>query len=214
MDIDDSDFLVVRKNLNIISVLIMILAFANAEIHDLNLLGIQVELEGAKLYVGLFIIYMYFIWRYLTKLPLMSGYWNGFIQYYLVSNNGVLSDHGFDKHREAFLRNSTELTKWHGKSSLVDVKANRLGNNSLLNVRLSATFHINKQDQYLGPSPTQFTAYLDITIPRSYFLRKLFIYSFKHDKFGDYLFPIIPIITNVLFFLLKPEWQGSYNRLF
>lgn len=69
---DDKDFYQVRKNLNIISIVILILAFTNAEVDSLKVICIDLKLNGNKLYAALFILYAYFIWRFLTKLPLRS----------------------------------------------------------------------------------------------------------------------------------------------
>lgn len=89
MDIDDKDFPLVRKNLNILSILILILAYTNAKLDSLNFLGIQIDLNAHKLYVAIFILYIYMIWRFLTKLPLRGGFWNGFEQFYMDGDEGV-----------------------------------------------------------------------------------------------------------------------------
>ncbi|MFZ1806226.1 MAG: hypothetical protein WAU36_03335 [Cyclobacteriaceae bacterium] len=218
MDIDDSDFFVVRKNLNIISVLIMILAYSNAEIHNLNFLGIQVELEGDKLHIGLFTIYIYFIWRYLTKLPLMGIFWGGFISFYLESENGVKKEHNFKTHQNDFFKESLkvkEILESDRNAHLTGITVVRLPGNTLRNLRLSANFYRSTPKNADGSTDMpNVTVNINIKISWIYFMRKLMIFSIKGDKFGDYVFPLVPVVANVLFFILKPEWQGSYNRLF
>lgn len=196
---DDKDFFAVRKNLNILSVLILVLAYANAEIHDLNFLGIQLELEGSKLYVGLFIIYLYFIWRYLTKMPLMSGFWNDFNQYYMDSEKGVKREHNFEKYQNMLLQNSEELRN-NSDAQIVDQKIIKFSSKILRKLRLSVTFYRSRREvDNEKINHDNFSAVHDFHVSRIYVLRKLLVFSFKHDKFGDYVFPLIPIIINLLF---------------
>jgi hypothetical protein len=133
MEMDDHDFTLVRKNLNILSVLILILAFTNAQLHSINLLGIEMDLDAIKLYQALFIGYLYFIWRFLTKLPLSSGFWNDFEQYYFNSENGIKKQNTFNHYRDKIigsnelLRLSKELTDKNLKCTHFFLKENRDG---------------------------------------------------------------------------------------
>lgn len=109
--IDDKDFVIVRKNLNIFSVVILLLAFTTADVSILSLFGIKVEMNGQKVYIALFIGYIYFIWRYLTKLPLISGFWNDFTTYYMQSYGGNRTNKIFYKYRNKFISDPPEDMK-------------------------------------------------------------------------------------------------------
>ncbi len=217
MDIDDKDFFVVRKNLNILSVLIMVLAFSNARIHDLNFLGIQVDLEGSKLYVALYILYLYMFWRFVTKMPFNSEFKSKFIQYYLDSTAGVKEDYSFARYKDKILNHDSTLKYIldnDPNARLVETKAIRLTNDPLRKVRLSITFYkeipINNQNK---SDHSNYTADFDFTVSRFYVLRKFISFCLKHDKFGDVVFPVFPVITNLTFLLFKSDWQGSLWNL-
>jgi hypothetical protein len=215
MEIDDSDFSIVRKNLNIISVLILVLAFTNAEIDCLNFLGISLELDGKRLYVFLFLLYAYFIWRYTTKVPLLSEFWVGLVKYYLDSEAGVKSIHNYDRYKDDLL-NSNDQLRWSVENDpqfrLVTTTIIRSSNTALRNLKLMLTFYRAKkirEDDF-----PNFTVDQEIEVSRRFIFRTILIYCIKYDKFGDYLFPFIPIAINLIFFFTKREWQGSIFSLF
>jgi hypothetical protein len=214
MEMDDHDFTLVRKNLNILSVLILILAFTNAQLHSINLLGIEMDLDAIKLYQALFIGYLYFIWRFLTKLPLRSGFWNDFEQHYITSEYGVKKQHTYERYKQQFIDSLSQLksTIKEGSSDARFVQLNVVRqNNSLVKLKLSAVYQIII---LIGNRQQQHNIDIDIKVSRLYFLRKVLIFCFKYDKFGDYLFPLIPVITVVGCFIFKSEWQGSFAGLF
>ena len=216
MDIDDNDFPLVRKNLNILSILILILAYTNAQLHQLNFLGIDMQLDGVKLYQALFLGYFYFIWRYWTKLNFFGGFWGDFTNYYLVSDAGVRKQHNFLKYKESFIDKSERLRDAYEAGdkflTLSSFDVVRLSNWPLTRLRLIVNFNASgrkgKEDQ------AQFSEYHDILLSRFYVIRKLISFSIKEDKFGDYLFPLVAVLLNVGFFLLKKEWQGSVYQIF
>jgi hypothetical protein len=213
--IDDKDFVVVRKNLNIFSVVILLLAFTNANISILNLFGITVKMDGQKVYVALFVGYVYFIWRYLTKLPLMNGFWNDFLQFYLSSASGVKKQHTFERHREKIFAAKPELEKIlkpNTQSRLIDIKVLRFPNKGIRELRLIADFYVMPENSQ--PNDSNLSAHCDIVVSRGLFLWKFIIFCFRNDKFGDYLFPIALVLVNLYFFLFHKEWQGSFRKLF
>ncbi len=215
VDIDDNNFALVRKNLNTFSILILILAFTNAKIDVASFLGVQIQLNGQKFYIALFIIYSYLTWRYLTKLPLRGGFWNDFTGYYLASYGGDNKDKLFSKHRAGFVTDPKEhiqIIEQGEYSSLLTMNAHRLGNRDLLHLRLVATFYITKEIEGMRPG-NNLSAQCDIVVARTTFIRRLLIFCLKYDKFGDYLFPIIPIGINFMFFVTKSTWQGSLQSL-
>lgn len=215
MDMDDKDFLVVRKNLNVLSVLILVLAFTNAEIDNLNLLGIQMELDGRKLYVALFVGYLYFLWRYLTKLPLKSGFWTDFIKYYLESDEGIKSRHTFQRYQNEFMQRSEPLTRAINSrdSSLYITSFHvvQLENWPMTKYRLSITFQSSRE-----PGSNDMSTHSvehEIHVSRFFLCRKVLVFSTKYDSFGDYLFPLVPALVNLFLFLVKATWQGSIQNL-
>lgn len=211
---DDHDFTLVRKNLNILSVLILILAFTNAQLHSINLLGIEMDLDAIKLYQALFIGYLYFIWRFLTKLPLSSGFWNDFEQYYFDSENGIKKQNNFKHYRDKIIE-SNELLRLSKELTDENLKCTQftLLRKSRLHLRklwIEAQVELVKDD---GTKEMVSIKY-DIELSRIYFMRKLISFCLKYDKFGDYLFPLIPVIAVVVCFIFKLEWQGSFAGLF
>ena len=62
------------------------------------------QLDGAKFYQALFIGYLFFIWRYCTKLDLRAGFWNDFVNYFISSEEGVKSVHNFNKYSLEFIK--------------------------------------------------------------------------------------------------------------
>jgi hypothetical protein len=215
MEMDDNDFYVVRKNLNILSVLILILAYTNAKIDSLNFLNIQIDLNGTKLYVAIFIGYLYFLWRFLTKLQLRSGFWNDFLQFYINSEEGVRSTHNEKRYRQELIDKSLRLKKAVEENEdffrFVQLSIIRFKEWPLTKLRLSFTFTSTGSGN--GEQPN-FNVDHDITFSRFFFLRKLVSFCLKGDKFGDYLFPIIPVLGNIAFFIFKSGWQGSLEQLF
>lgn len=214
MEIDDHDFTLVRKNLNILSVLILILAFTNAQLHKINLLGIEMDLDAIKLYQALFIGYLYFIWRFLTKLPLRSGFWNDFEEYYINSEDGVKKQHNFKVYRDQLIESNQKL-KSHkeladGNLNLIHYSLIRNSSSQLRKLRISTRLEVVENEANREVVDT----YYDIRLSRIYFMRKLISFCLKYDKFGDYLFPLIPVIAVVFCFIFKSEWQGSFAGLF
>jgi hypothetical protein len=211
MELDDKDFDLVRKNLNILSVLILILAYANAQLHSLNFLGIQIDFDGDKLYQALFIGYSYFVWRFLTKLRLLSGFWNDFLQYYMTSEFGVKSKYNYTTLKKEFDEKSPQLKQANEQKDdslrLVQLSVIRFPDWPLTKLRLSATFYSQGAQQ-------NFNVDYDIKVSKIFLLRKLLTFCVKLDKFGDYLFPLIPVLTNIFFFTFKTQWQGSFSHLF
>jgi hypothetical protein len=214
MDIDDHDFPLVRKNLNVISVLILILAYTNAKLNSLSFLGIQIDLDAHKLYVAMFILYLYFIWRFLTKLPLVSGFWNDFIQHYTQSEKGLKAVHNYERYKDELIAKSPRLKTSIEEDetfSIVNTSIVRFSPKYIRKLRLSFTF-------YTSITPEKgiqhnFHVDHDIVVTRFLFLKNLIGFSLKGDKFGDYLFPILPIILNLGFFLFAFSWQGSLYSL-
>lgn len=208
---DDNDFRVVRKTLNALSVLISILAFTKAEINALNFLGIDIDLDGRKLYIALFIGYSYFIWRYCTKVPLVGGFWLAFLNFYFESGSGVKKQHTYERYRNWFV-NSPEVKEVLAKGrevQLVQMQAVRPSGRTMRNPRLSATYHTSTDT-----GGRNVTVNHDITVSWLFVTRKLLIFSFRHDKFGDYIFPILMVGLNVCFFFFRRGWQGSIWSLF
>jgi len=208
---EDHDFQVVRKNLNILSVLIIVLAFTNAKINTLNFLGIDMQLDGAKFYQALFIGYLYFIWRYCTKLDLRAGFWNDFVNYFISSEEGVKSVHNFKKYENRFkseISRFSQMTNDDPNWRLVATNITR-HSESLSNLTLSITIHTSSEIHMRNPNFE-----IDIKVSWKFRLKKFLIFCFRKDKFGDYLFPFVPVILNLLFLLFKTEWQGSLRNIF
>lgn len=209
MEFDDHDFPVVRKNLNIISVLILVLAYTNAKLNKLSFLGIDIELDAHNLYIALFVLYLYFIWRFLTKLPLNSIFWTGFMQYYLESEGGVKAKHNYERYRPLAIEKSDRLKigEEAGYISLVTTSIQRASAKHYLKLKVVFTFYDrNPANKQLHGN---FSVEHDIHVSILFLLQKLMVFCFKHDKFGDYLFPLIPVLVNVCFFVFASEWQGS-----
>lgn len=212
--IDDKDFVIVRKNLNILSVIILLLAFTNATISVANLFGLMVEMNGAKLYVALYLAYVYFFWRYLTKLPLTSGFWADFTKYYMDSWGGVNTKRSFAKYREQFVSDPSSILnaiKSDNNAKLNRVYAKRFGGNSIREVRIVATFVVTKPPPMHPGNMVEI--FHDIEVSRIALGLTLVKFCVRYDKFGDYLFPIVLVLANVLFFLFKSSWQGSLKNV-
>ncbi len=213
IDIDDNDFPIVRKNLNILSVIILILAFTNAKVDTSSFLGVNVELDGSKLYVALYVAYAYFIWRFCTKLPLLSGFWNDFLQFYTQRHGGKNMKRSFIKYRDRFFANSPELERLlrtDRDARLLQVTTIRFEGRGIRSIRLVANFQSSKA---APNTDNNFYATHDLTVSVSFFLRNFILFCVKYDKFGDYLFPFVPIGVNTIFFFAKGDWQGSFHKL-
>lgn len=208
MDIDDHDFPVVRKNLNIISVLILVLAYTNAKLNKLSFLGIEIELDAHKLYIALFIIYAYFIWRFLTKLPLKSGFGADFTKFYMEASDGVLQQHNYDKYQARMIEGDKILRERFQKpgTSHIDTFVTRFPHNPMTKLRLIARFSTSDS---LPNGSNSFDSVCDFETSKLYIFKKMVRFCVKYDKFGDYLFPLLPVLVNVCFFVFASEWQGS-----
>lgn len=213
MDAEDIDFKLVRKNLNILSVLILVLAFTDAKLSSMNILGLSITLNPHKFYIILYVGYTYFLWRFLTKVPIQSGFMSGFRDYYLNGINGVQSKYNYVTLYKAFeqtptfIRYSDEVKGQ--KFNLLQMRVVQLGT-SIAKLRLTAKLHSSIPISIEGNT---FTTDIDISIPWRFYIRKLFWYSVRHDKFGDYLFPMIPVFINFLMFFLKSDWQGGFKSI-
>ena len=202
---EDDNFKVVRKNLNILSVLIMLLAFADAEINKINFLGIALDLEGEKVYMGIFLIYIYFIWRYLTKVNVPGEFWNKYFDYYRVkASKRFKKAKYFDKvnkidgiQLEGFLEGELQIQKLSVTSQ----------NRSFLNLQLDWSYNTQDDSRIRTvSSKKKVTPFYPIL---------LFIwFCLRYDKFGDFLFPLIPVLLNLGFFLFNEDWQGSIHNYF
>jgi len=214
---DDSNFDSIRKNLNIISVLILLLAYSNAEISHLKFLGIDLTLEGTKFYTGLYIIYGYFIWRYLTKLKFKSGFLHGFDIWYLEGVDGVKKHYNLKSLKSLFVNERPELQKEidSGISSPVSLKVIRFNPKERRKIKLSQTFYKRLSEEERQQNVHQnFNIEIDLNLSRFFLFRKFFWYCVKHDKFGDYLFPLLLCIANLSFFVFSTQWQGGFNHIF
>ena len=208
---EDHDFLVVRKNLNILSALILILAFSSAQISELDFLGIDLKLDGRKFYLSLYILYGYFIWRYLTKLPWTEGFVKGFSDFLTKKPDGL---------RREF-NNAVGLNKvFSGTDSykLLSLDADEKKSYELtlfIPNRLTAIVEFQlfyRSDEVFGNTngdPIR-TSY---RMGRIYFTKKMIRYCLKYDEFGDFIFPLVPIFAFLLFFFLKSDWQGNFSSL-
>ncbi len=212
IEFDDKSFHLVRKNLNILSILIILLAFTNASLESLNFLGIQLRLDSHRFYIALLTMYLYFIWRFWTKLKIREGFWNDFTKYFLENKDALASKYNFERYRHAFAQQSEELSqaiKNDPKFRVIQISFNR-DSQSLLELRMVANFYIefrrlnNSSDLQLAHS---------FRVSRLFFVRKLLRFCVAHDKFGDYLFPLVPVTVNLFLFLLNHEWQGSLHSL-
>lgn len=215
MEIEDHDFQLVRKNLNILSVVFLVLAFTNAEINDANLLGISMKLNGSKFYISLYAGYAYFVWRFLTKLPLRTGFWNDFCAYYMNEKDGAQKEHNYHRYRKqlvevsARLRNAIEINDPYFRLNQWSITRASSG---LRDLKLTGYFQgSGRQD---ANDQQQFSVDYQITVSKTYVFAKLVKFCVKYDKFGDYLFPLVPVVSVFLFFLLKSDWQGSFYSLF
>lgn len=213
---EDHDFQVVRKNLNILSVLIIMLAFADAQLDKLNFLGIEMKLDSAKFYQAVFVGYLYFVWRFLTKVPIISGFWSDFLQYYMNSEDGVKKHHNYDRYKDLLIEKSEDLKNAIESNDqffrLNQINVDRLPNWPLHRLRLVFAFHASHRAS--STQSNQFSVEYDITVSRLLAVRKLVVFSVKYDKFGDYLFPLVPVVLAVYFFIFKHDWQGSMASLF
>lgn len=216
MEMEDHDFQVVRKNLNILSVLILMLAFTNAQLDNLNFLGIEMQLDSTKFYQAIFVAYLYFFWRFLTKVPIRGGFWSDFLQYYLNFDEGIKKQHNYPRYKAA-LQEKSELLRDAIESndqSFRHIQTNvyRLPGLPLHKLRFSFSF--NAAHRNSGTQGHQFSVDLDITVSRLIAFRKLVTFCIKYDKFGDYIFPLIPTAIVIIFFFFKTGWQGSFKSLF
>lgn len=213
MDIDDNDFLIVRKNLNILSVLILILGYTNAKLHSMNFLGIELDLNGSKLYIALLLGYIYFVWRFLTKLPFISGFKNDFDQYYLNSEKGIKKSHSYERYKNILINSSKEL------KTIIENKRG-YGLNHLAITRFDAATYRKLNLSFslytieVDNTKSSFEVVHKITVSSLLFSKILIIFCVKYDKFGDYLFPLVLVVLNIIFFIFRPEWQGSFYSLF
>ena len=218
MDDLDLDFKVVRRNLNVISVLILLLAFSDAKISEVNFLNIKLALEGPKLYVGIYILYLYFAWRYLTKLNFKGDFWSSFRNYYLESNAGVKRKYPFEKMKTKFFEKKPELQQMleaDRSVQIYDLKVLQLTPERPRELRLSQNFYRNvSQEERAQGKESRFSVEIEIKVTRLYIIGKMIWFSFRHDKFGDYIFPIIPLAANMMFFVFNDDWQGSFNQIF
>lgn len=211
MELDDHDFPVVRKNLNIISVLILVLAYTNAKLNKLSFLGIDIELDAHKLYIALFVLYAYFIWRFLTKLNVKDGFWGDFLKFYMEAGDGVLQQHNFDTHKDAMLKNDKVLKDYQKPgASHIKTFVTRFAHDPLKKLRVVSTFSTTDA---VTNSPKNIDLIHDFETTTFYIFKKLIRFCIKYDKFGDYLFPIIPVLVNLSFFVFASEWQGSIKSL-
>lgn len=216
MEMEDHDFQVVRKNLNILSVLILMLAFTNAQLDKLNFLGIEMQLDSSKFYQAIFVAYLYFVWRFLTKVPIIGGFWNDFLQYYLNSEEGIKKQHNYERYKHTLIAKSEELKFVLNSNDqafrLVQVSSSRLPEWPLHKLRLSFSFSATAPNS--SSHSRSFYVDHDISVSRFLVIRKLILFSVKYDKFGDYLFPLVLVIAVVGFFFFKGQWQGGFASLF
>lgn len=212
MELDDHDFPVVRKNLNIISVLILVLAYTNAKLNKLSFLGIEIELDAHKLYIALFVLYVYFIWRFLTKLDIKDGFWGDFLKFYMEASDGVLQQHNFDTYKDVILTKDKVLKQNYQKPETNHLKTYiiRFAHNPLRKLRVVATFSTTDS---LTNNFKNFDLVHDFETTRFYILKKMVRFCIKYDKFGDYLFPLVPVLLNLGFFVFAKDWQGSIRSL-
>jgi hypothetical protein len=209
---DDKDFYLVRKNLNILSVLILLLAFTEAKLNSLSFLGIQLELDSSRFYAALWFIYVYFAWRFYTKARLSELFWGEFTKYFLEEERGLKTRYNYYKLKSVFAEKSSEL-KWASENDpnfrVISTFFTRQ-TSSLLKLTIKVRFYISFRARNRSP---ELEVSHDITVPRYFLWFKVAGYCLTRDKFGDYIFPFLPILLNLLFFLFRPSWQGSASSL-
>jgi len=131
----------------------------------------------------------------------------------MVSERGVRSTHNENRDRQDLIDKSPRLKKAVEENDdffrFVQLSIFRFPGWPLTKLRLSVTFTSTGNGN--GDSPN-FTVDHDIRVSRVFFLQKLISFCFTTDKFGDYLFPLIPVLFNICFFFFKPEWQGSLHQ--
>ncbi|MEP1094036.1 MAG: hypothetical protein ABJG78_02940 [Cyclobacteriaceae bacterium] len=213
---DDNDFKSVRKNLNIISVLILLLAFSNAEINKINILGISLELEGTKLFVGLYFIYAYFIWRFITKLPYRKEFLKDLHMYLYESLDGLSKYYTLERMQKEFEATSDDYRE-RSKNGTAHARKIGIGHEagSLRKVTLSLDYSrtLTKEEREDHSTSQSNRISIEKKVSLQLVLRKTIWFCIKYDKFGDYIFPFIPILANTLFFFLSSKWQGGFYEL-
>lgn len=214
---DGRDFYVIRKSLNILSVLILALAFTNAKIKTLNLLGIEISIDGQKFYIAIFLLYAYFIWRFITKLPFKSGFMNDFDQYYMATVNskkGIIKTHNFEIYKNRLLEKSEDLKKAFEQNRQLELNHTSIvRTESSAYRRLRISFDLRFTNEISNRQSSLIVNH-DFKVSRLFVLKHIFIFCFKHDKFGDYLFPLFLVVANIFLTIFLSGWQGSIKSIF
>lgn len=211
----DHDFPTVRKNLNILSVVVLLLAFSRAEINKFNFLGLDVSLEGSKFYIALFVLYLYFIWRYWTKANFHAGFLAPFYTYFLESEEGVKKRYPFFRVQGRFFDENPAFKEAYENDKNYELISLTIRSPSPRDMR-NLSFHIafSKSARETKTDITQSGAAIKLKVSRLFVWWVGLRYSIKYDKFGDYVFPLIPVVVNVTYFFSAKEWQGSFFQLF
>ena len=213
---EDNDFKSVRKSLNSISVLILLLSFSNAEINDINFLGIKLSLTGENVYSVLYAIYSYFTWRFLTKLPFHTQFIAGFDDYYLQSPNGVKKEYNYERLKNNFIQASQELSdryKSNLRDGLISMSVAREKVSNRRKLQFKSTYQ-RFESEARNKFGTNYVVTINQSVSRFYLWRKFFWYCLKYDKFGDHIFPLFLVAINILLVLFNLDWQGNIYQLF
>lgn len=213
---DDKDFLTIRRNLNILSVMILLLAYSSANISSFSFLGLSVNLDGEKFYQGLYIIYGYFIWRFITKLPYTS-FKNDFDHFLLDPKRGLLKHFKFENIRKKINEVDNSFFVMHDIGAIrVDSMEVKRSHSKWKNIRIFIVYQFIS-DHPKSKDKTGSYHHIEtneIPVNSSIVFRKWIWFALTRDKFGDYLFPLIPVLFFLGFFFLKHSWQGSFSLIF
>lgn len=208
----DDNFPSVRKNLNILSVLILVLAFSNAEINRINFLGIDLELDGEKLFISLYVLYLYFLWRYLTMMLFRTEFMNHFHNFMLSSPHGFKKEFAYEKRKNEYQREFEDLqgieNDRFGSIVSISFTRNSFWKLSRLNMKIEYRKSATEEEKEMG-SPGNKVVSKEVRVSYWYLLRKFLLFCIYKDKFGERVFPLIPVFVNLLFFLFKEDWQGG-----
>ncbi|WP_109831925.1 hypothetical protein [Reichenbachiella versicolor] len=198
----DISFGSVRKNLNILSVVIIFLAFSRVEITKFNLLGLGLEItEISRFYIGLYCIYIFFVWRYFTKLQ-KEEVRKGFTKYIKDKIHAYFKSN-WSKH----FKETIEIDGFEEKLSFKNIGLG-IDPVSLLKIKIDGYYSSNEK----GHTETIEIGLIKILGFRVYVWQFL-KYSFLKDKFGDVYFPIVLIAIFVYLFACYGDWQGGFSQI-
>ncbi len=203
---DDQTFISIRKNFFLISILLFALALSNPALDTLTILNVKMEASSRLIYIGLWVAFLYYLWRYLHK---FGRKWSEFTS----GSRNFFFQRNIEKIRERAKQDIIAHTAQLNECSQDDVnfkggvdlqfhdhQIKAIWNEGSITVKGQRPYNERKSPWSFTTTGFGYFKYLRTT---------LFSYIIIREEFAIQIFPLVFALIMVVVGLSSPEWSGN-----